>query len=129
MFNLFNSFLGSETPRTNNPPPSLLTERTVEVNVVEEDKLLSDIKLQISIAKKNIQKDIKNPSKEDTKILKILKETLNETFTNSYYIEIVDSYDSDEIGQTRAINDYNSSAEKMALKFKTMVKFKDFNKL
>ena len=30
-------------------------------------------------------------------------------FTNSYYIEIVDSYDSDEIGQTRAINDYNSS--------------------
>jgi len=86
MFNLFNSFLGSETPRTNNPPPSLLTERTVEVNVVEEDKLLSDIKLQISIAKKNIQKDIKNPSKEDTKILKILKETLNETFTNSYYM-------------------------------------------
>ncbi len=86
MFNLFNSFLGSETPRTNNPPPSLLTERTVEVNVVEEDKLLSDIKLQISIAKKNIQKDVKNPSKEDTKILKILKETLNETFTNSYYM-------------------------------------------
>ena len=30
-------------------------------------------------------------------------------FTNSYYIEIVNSYDSDEIGQTRAINDYNSS--------------------
>lgn len=86
MFNLFNSFLGSETPRTNNPPPSLLTERIVEVNVVEEDKLLSDIKLQISIAKKNIQKDVKNPSKEDTKILKILKETLNETFTNSYYM-------------------------------------------
>ena len=86
MFNLFNSFLGSETPRTTNPPPSLLTERTVEVNVVEEDKLLSDIKLQISIAKKNIQKDVKNPSKEDTKILKILKETLNETFTNSYYM-------------------------------------------
>ena len=86
MFNLFNSFLGSETPRTNNPPPSLLTERTLEVNVVEEDKLLSDIKLQISIAKKNIQKDVKNPSKEDTKILKILKETLNETFTNSYYM-------------------------------------------
>jgi hypothetical protein len=86
MFNLFNSFLGSETPRINNPPPSLLTKRTLEVNVVEEDKLLSDIKLQISIAKKNIQKDVKNPSKEDTKILKILKETLNETFTNSYYM-------------------------------------------
>ncbi len=86
MLNLFNSFLGSETPRTNNPPPSLLTERTVEVNVVEEDKLLSDIKIQISIAKKNIQKDVKNTNKEDAKILKILKETLNETFTNSYYM-------------------------------------------
>ena len=86
MFNLFNSFLGSETPRTNNPPPSLLTERTVEVNVVEEDKLLSDIKLQISIAKENIQRDVSNPNKDDEKILKILKETLNETFTNSYYM-------------------------------------------
>ena len=85
MFNLFNSFLGSETPRTNNPP-SLLNERKMEVNVVEEDKLLSDIKIQFTIAKKNIQKDVKNTNKEDAKILKILKETLNETFTNSYYM-------------------------------------------
>tara|TARA_B100002051_G_scaffold273841_1_gene313524 strand:- start:1021 stop:1395 length:375 start_codon:yes stop_codon:yes gene_type:complete len=85
MFNLFNSFLGSETPRTNNPP-SLLNERKVEVNIVEEEKLLSDIKLQISIAKENIQKDVNNPNKDDEKILKFLKETLNETFTNSYYM-------------------------------------------
>jgi len=85
MFNLFNSFLGNEIPRTNKSP-NLLDERKVEVNVVEEDKLISDIKLQISTAKKNIEKEIKNPNTEDAKILYLLKETLNETFTNSYYM-------------------------------------------
>lgn len=123
MFNLFNSFLGNETPRTNKPP-SLLDERKVEVNVVEEDKLISDIKLQISIAKKNIEKEIKNPSTGDAKILYLLKETLNETFTNSYYMiqkinghELLEEDKSDIEQQKNNLEELNKYCENIYEKY------------
>jgi len=123
MFNLFNSFLGTETPRTNKPP-SLLDEIKVEVNVVEEDKLISDIKRQISIAKKNIEKEVKNPSTEDAKILYLLKETLNETFTNSYYMiqkinghELLEEDKSDIEQQKNNLEELNKYCENIYEKY------------
>jgi hypothetical protein len=123
MFNLFNSFLGTETSRTNKPP-SLLDEIKVEVNVVEEDKLISDIKRQISIAKKNIEKEVKNPSTEDAKILYLLKETLNETFTNSYYMiqkinghELLEEDKSDIEQQKNNLEELNKYCENIYEKY------------
>ena len=91
---------------------------------MEEDKLISDIKLQISIAKKNIEKEIKNPSTGDAKILYLLKETLNETFTNSYYMiqkinghELLEEDKSDIEQQKNNLEELNKYCENIYEKY------------
>ncbi len=87
------SYLGAETPGKN---PSMewrlaTASHNVDIEVndnksIEKDALIVEVKTHIEIAKRNIEKEIKNPSQTDKKIINLLKETLTETFTNSYYM-------------------------------------------
>jgi len=96
-----------------------------EVNVIEEEKLISDIKRQIDIAKQNIETEIKTPTKSDFKVIKVLKETLTETFTNSYYMiqkvnghELTNEDKSDIEKQKQYLEELNKYCENIYEKYK-----------
>jgi hypothetical protein len=102
MFNLSNyipanylpQFINQE-PIRNNPAMELRIAAATnsvneELNITNKeitgDLLIISINQEITQAKLNIEKESKNLSQNDKKIINLLKETLTETFTNSYYM-------------------------------------------
>jgi len=85
----------NQGPVLNNPAMELRIAAATnsvneELNITNKeitgDLLIISINQEITQAKLNIEKEIKNLSQNDKKIINLLKETLTETFTNSYYM-------------------------------------------